>query len=173
MTITVGESERLELKAAMTRASTHPVPWEVLKLRITEQEGTNTGHFEDQPLVHERPPAEFVDLPFGYVVGISFEEQPAGMCLHLSVSGPWPKVAPNMVVCAMIFNALDLPDEAEDVWTEELLIDGKSGGRVLNATWLVEPAQPSGSLAMFEAIRRVSSRVRSFAAARRPASSSP
>jgi len=171
MTITVGETERSELKAAMARARAHPVPWEVLKHGITEQNGTNTGHVEDQPLAHERPPAEFVDLPFGYVVAISFEEQPAGMCLHVSVSGPWPRVAPNMVVCAMIFNALNVPDEAEDVWTEELLIDGKPGGRVFNATWLVEPAQPSGSLAMFEAMRRASSRVRSFAAARRPGSS--
>jgi hypothetical protein len=140
------------------------------KRRITEQEGTNTGRVEDQPLVHERPPAEFVDLPFGYVVGTSFEEQPARMCLHLSVSGPWPKVAPNMVVCAMIFHALDLPDEVEDVWTEELLIDGKPGSRVFNATWLVEPARPSG--AMFEAIRRASSSLGRFIAIRRPVSSS-
>jgi len=169
MTITVGESERSELKAAMVRARAHPVPWEVLKRRIAEQDGTNTEH-EAKPLAHE--PAEFVSLPFGYVVAISFEEQPAGMCLHVSVSGPWPRVAPNMVVCAMIFNALDVPDEAEDVWTEELLIDGKPGGRVFNATWLVEPAQPSGSFAVFEAMRRISSRVGSFAAARRPGSSS-
>ncbi len=165
MTITVGESERSELKAAMARARAHPVPWDVLKRRITEQ---NTGHVE--ALAHERPPVEFVDLPFGYVVAISFEEQPVGMCLHVSVSGPWPRVAPNMVVCAKIFNALDVPDEADDVWIEELLIDGRSGGRVFNATWLVEPTRPSG--AMFEAIRRASSRVRSFAAARRPGSSS-
>ena len=170
MTITVGESERSELKAAMVRARAHPVPWEVLKCRIAEQDGTNTEHVEANPLAPE--PAEFVALPFGYVVAISFEEQPAGMCLHVSVSGPWPRVAPNMVVCAMIFNALDVPDEAEDVWTEELLIDGKPGGRVFNATWLVEPAQPSGSLAVFEAMRRISSRVGSFAAARRPDSSS-
>jgi hypothetical protein len=33
--------------------------WEVLKRRITEQDGTNTGHVEDQPLAHEPPPAEF------------------------------------------------------------------------------------------------------------------
>src|SRR4029077_19044066 len=112
------------------------------------------------------------DLPFGYVVAISFEEQPAGMCLHVSVSGPWPRVAPNMAVCAMIFNAVDVPDEAEDVWTEELLIDGKPGGRVFNATWLVEPVQPSGSLGMFKTMPRASSRVRSFAAARRAGSSS-
>jgi hypothetical protein len=172
MTITVGDTERSELNAAMARARAHPVPWEVLKRRITDQDGPHTGRVEDQPFADERPPAEFVDLPFGYVVAISFEEQPAGVCLHVSVSGPWPRVAPNMVVCAMIFNALDVLNEAEDVWTEEFLIDGKPGGRVLNATWLVEPAQPSGSLAMFEAMRRVSSRVRSLAAARRPGSSS-
>ena len=140
MTITVGETERSELKAAMARARAHPLPWEVLRRRITEQDGTNTGHVEDQPLAHERPPAEFVDLPFGYIVAISFEEQPAGMCLHVSVSGPWPRVAPNMVVCAMIFSALDVPAEADDVWTEEFLIDGKPGGRQFNVVWLVEPA---------------------------------
>jgi hypothetical protein len=82
MTITVGETERSELKAAMARARAHPVPWEVLKRRITEQDGSHRGHVEDQPFAHERPPAEFVDLPFGYVVAISFEEQLAGMCLH-------------------------------------------------------------------------------------------
>ncbi len=172
MTITVGDSERSELKAAMARARAHPVPWEVLKRWISEQDGTNNGHVGDEPLALDPPPAELVDLPFGYVVAISFEEQPAGICLHISVSGPWPRVAPNMAVCAMIFNALDLPDEAEDVWIEELLIEGKPDGRVFNATWLVEPAQPSGSLAVFEAIRRVSSRVRSFAAAHRPGPSS-
>jgi hypothetical protein len=172
MTITVGESERSKLKAAMARARAHPVPREVLKCRITEHDGTDTGHVENQPLEHERPSAEFVDLPFGYVVAISFEEQPAGMCLHVSVSGPWPRVAPNMVVCAMIFNALDVPDEAEDVWTEELLIDGKPGGRVFNATWLVEPLRPFGTLTMFEAMRRASSRVRNFATARRLGSTS-
>jgi hypothetical protein len=37
-----------------------------------------------------------------------------------------------MIVCAMIFNALDVPEEADDVWTEEFLIDGKPGGRTLN-----------------------------------------
>ena len=62
------------------------------------------------------------------------------MCLHISVSGPWPKVPPNMVVCAMVFSALDLAAEANDVWTEELLIDGNPGSRAFNALWVVEPA---------------------------------
>jgi hypothetical protein len=131
MAIIVGETERAELKAAMARARAHPVPGEVLKRRITEPDGTNTGHVEK---------GEFVDLPFGYVVAMSFEEQPAGVCLHVSVSGPWPRVAPNMTVCAMIFSALDVPAEADDVWTEELLIDGKPGGRTVDAVWLVELA---------------------------------
>ena len=62
------------------------------------------------------------------------------MRLHVSVSGPWPRVALNMVVCAMICSALDVPAEADDVWTEELLIDGKPGGRAFIVVWLVEPA---------------------------------
>ena len=96
MAIIINKTARSELRAAMARAREHPVPWEVLKRRITEQDGPNTRPVKDP--AHGHPSAEFVDLPFGYVVAISFEEQPAGMCLHVSVSGPWPKVAPNMVV---------------------------------------------------------------------------
>jgi hypothetical protein len=135
MTIIVGETERAKLKAAMARARAHPVPWEELKRRTTAQDETNTGHIED---IHDTASAEFVNLPFGYVIAITFEEQPAGMCLHISVSGPWPRVSPNMVVCALVFSALDLPAEADDVWTEELLIDNL-GRRAFNALWLVEP----------------------------------
>jgi hypothetical protein len=135
MTIIVGETERAALKAAMARAHTHPVPWEVLQRGIVDR--SDAMRIEDRPTTHKRPPSEFVDLPFGYVVAISFEEHPAGMCLHVSVSGPWPRVAPNMVVCAMIFNALDVPAEADHVWTEEFLIDGKPGGRTFNVVWQV------------------------------------
>jgi hypothetical protein len=45
-----------------------------------------------------------------------------------------------MVVCAMIFNALDVPAEADDVWMEELWIEGNPGGRAFNVVWLLEPA---------------------------------
>jgi hypothetical protein len=37
----------------------------------------------------------------------------------------------------MIFNALDVPAEADHVWTEEFLIDGKPDGRAFNVVWLV------------------------------------
>ena len=38
-----------------------------------------------------------------------------------------------MVVCAMIFNALDVPAEADHVLTEEFLIDGKPDGAPLTS----------------------------------------
>jgi hypothetical protein len=57
MTIIVGETERAALKAAMARAHTHPVPWEVLKRGITEHDGTDPVRVEDQPPAHERPPS--------------------------------------------------------------------------------------------------------------------
>ena len=49
----------------------------------------------------------------------------------------------NMVVCPMIFNALDLAAEADDAWTEELLIEGNPNCRAFNALWVVEPASES------------------------------
>ncbi len=88
MTIIVGETERAALKAAMARAHTHPVPWEVVQRGIVDsQDGDMVSIEEDPSVTPKRPPSEFVDLPFGYVVAISFEEQPAGVCLHVSVSG--------------------------------------------------------------------------------------
>ena len=147
MTIIVGNAERSDLKAAMARARAHPVPWELLR-RVSEQD-------VEKSLADEPPPAEFVDLPFGYVVAINFEKQPAGRCLHISVSGPWPRVAPNMVVCAMIFSALDVPEEADDVWTEEFLIDGKKSGRTLNVLWLVEPRKRQGVVEFPDGRRKV------------------
>ena len=115
----------------MARAHTHPVPWKVVQRGVVDRSGA--VRIEDRPATHKRPPSEFVDLPFGYVVAISFEEHPAGMCLHVSVSGPWPRVAPNMVVCAMIFNALDVPAEADHVWTEEFLIDANRAAATLTS----------------------------------------
>lgn len=121
----------------MARARVHAVPWEEVKHGTAAREATITGHIGD---FREESSAEFVNLPFGYVVAITFEEQPAGMCLHISVSGPWPRVPPNMMVCAMVFGALDLAAEADDVWTEELLIDDSPSGCALNAVWVIEPA---------------------------------
>jgi hypothetical protein len=124
MAIIVGETQRTELKAAVSRARAHPVRYEELNQTTTARDAS----------------AEIVKLPFGYMVAIAFEEQPAGLCLHISVSGPWPRVPPNMVVCAMVFSALDLAPEADDVWTEELLIEGNPNSRVFNALWVIEPA---------------------------------
>jgi hypothetical protein len=74
MTIIVGETERAALKAAMARARTHPVSWEVLQRGIVDR--SYAVRIEDLPATHK--PSEFVDLPFGYVVAIAFEEHPAG-----------------------------------------------------------------------------------------------
>ena len=84
MTIIVGETERAAFKAALAHARSHHVPWEVLQRGIADFEDGDTANVEDLPVTR----SEFVHLPFGYVVAISFEEQPSGMFLHVSVSSP-------------------------------------------------------------------------------------
>jgi hypothetical protein len=81
MTIIVGETERAALKAAMARARTHPVSWEVLQRGIVDR--SYAVRIEDLPATHK--PSEFVDLPFGYVVAISFEEHPAGLPARVGI----------------------------------------------------------------------------------------
>ncbi len=53
----------------MARARAHPVPWEVLKRWISEQDRTNNGHLEDEPLANDPPPARNVlaRIDFGSV----------------------------------------------------------------------------------------------------------
>ena len=136
MTIIVGETERAALKQAMARARTHPVPWEMLEGGVVE--GTHTVRIEDRSPEHKRPLPEQVALPFGYLVAISFEEQPVGICLHVSGSGPWPKAAEYGGLRDDLYSAGVLPSPRR--MDRTFLIDGKPGGLAFNAIWLVEPA---------------------------------
>jgi hypothetical protein len=53
--IIVGESQRAELKAAVSRARAHPLRWEELNQTTTARDAS----------------AEIVELPFGYVAAKS------------------------------------------------------------------------------------------------------
>ena len=54
MTIIVGETERAALKAAMARARTHPVSWEVLQRGIVDR--SDAVRIEDRPATHKPRP---------------------------------------------------------------------------------------------------------------------
>src|SRR5438477_249547 len=88
MPLLIGLHEKEALAAAMARAREQPLPLDVVVHRAQAiDQATNTVTLAERKAAPSpRAGVQNVALPFGYRVAISFEEQPAGMCLHLSMS---------------------------------------------------------------------------------------
>jgi hypothetical protein len=90
----------------------------------------------DRPAGFKRPQSEIVELPVGYRANISFEEQPAGLCRHLSVSVDRPGMLPSIDAFAMIAHAFGFSAaHHSQVWVEEF----KPGQNAVNVVQLDEP----------------------------------
>jgi hypothetical protein len=70
----------------------------------------------------ERPESQHVIFPGGYRAALSFEQQPPGLCSHLSISvfgRSTPGMAPSPAAVAMICEAFGVPFPADKTWVEE------------------------------------------------------
>ena len=61
--------------------------------------------FRERPLGFARPQSEHVFIPEGFHAAISFEEQPAGLCRHLSISVDKAEALPSPPVVDLIAKA--------------------------------------------------------------------
>lgn len=141
----ISDAIKGDIRAAVERARSHPLAVaDVMRLAVPTK---NTVTLADRRPEHDRPQSEHVAIPFGYHLAVSFEEQPAGMCLHLSVSverkhkGPNP-FAFDMIAgeCLEACGAQVAPRDGK-LWLEEFLLDGKPGGLAINAVYLLAPAR--------------------------------
>lgn len=146
----IGPEEKTAIKSAIDRARSHPLSIDdVVRLKVPDKDHVTLA---DRRPEHDRVQSEHVALPFGYHVAISFEQQPAGMCLHLSISVERRHKLPHPAAMAMIFNeclsvvvgaghdlTTVLPTDGQ-TWVEEFLIDGQPGGLAINAVYLLAPA---------------------------------
>ena len=108
------------LLAAVQKARTKIIPWDVLKecLPVQNQESDKLT-LADRGRVPLREP-ETVLLPFGWRVAISCEEQPAGILLHLSMSSPAKRKVPRPEAMVMVIEACGFtPDDIAREWLEE------------------------------------------------------
>jgi hypothetical protein len=144
--------EQAAIKAAIERARARPLRVaDVVRLAVPD---TDTVTLADRRPEHDRPPSQHVALPGGFHLAISFEEQPAGMCLHLSVSIERKNKAPNPYAVGMLVQECLLacgreppqdmlaaltPDQGRS-WVEEFLVDGKPGGLAVNVLYVIDPA---------------------------------
>jgi hypothetical protein len=136
----IGEVEANAIRAAIVRARKKPIPWSVLREHLPDNQQTDTITLADRGKLPPRKP-EHVLLPLGYRLSVTFEEQPAGLCLHLSMSSPQPGKLPHPAAFAVVLNAtgLNIKEAPARVWIEDFLIGGKPGGKAFNAVLVVEP----------------------------------
>ena len=141
----IGNVEREAIRAAVKYARAHPVPIDVVMRSVNmEKENTDTYAIEDRPPGYTgRPEPAQVMLPFGYRLAVSCEQQPAGMCLHLSMSAPDPvNRVPHPAACEMVLEAAGIDSETPTrQWLEEFMVDNKRSGKAWNCIAVIAPAE--------------------------------
>jgi hypothetical protein len=140
--LAIGEKERAAIKAAIERAAKRPITKEMLAAFHVKDAGAHlTLEMRKQQFGADwdkRPKSEFVNLPVGYLAAISFEEQPIGLCRHLSISVDKPGALPNPAAVEMIMKEFGCDHLLAAPWIEEF----EPGHEAINIVALSNP--PTG-----------------------------
>lgn len=136
----IGNIQEIEIKAAVARARQRPIPWDVLRQSAVAQPG-DVLRLKDRGPEHMRPRSEEVLLPIGYRFCVSFEQQPAGLLAHFSISVDKRNALPNPEAVRAILSVAGYDfAKADRGWTEEFLIEGTPGGLAVNLVYMVRRA---------------------------------
>lgn len=99
---------RDQIQRAIEQARARPLPWQQMKEHVVDDRAkpTNTLLLSERKPGFRRPiePVNVL-IPNGYRCAISFEQQPAGLCRHLSISVDAPGQMPNVPAVEMIAKA--------------------------------------------------------------------
>lgn len=136
----IGETQRAAIREAIERAAKHPITLDMVKAMQIEGGSHLTLEMrrkqQGPDWEKKRPRSEFVNLPIGIRVAISFEEQPIGMCRHLSVSVDKPGALPNPHVVDMVAKEFGCDHPLCAPWIEEFA----PGHNAVNIVALSAPA---------------------------------
>ena len=83
----------IAIDAAVASARQRPIPLDVIRklaVPLDKKELTLADRQKQGAEQVIRPQSEHVLIPFGYRAAISFEQQPDGLCRHLSISVDTP-----------------------------------------------------------------------------------
>jgi hypothetical protein len=131
-----------KISAAIAEARKTPVPLNVIMaLAMPDKDKLMLS---DRPPGFVRPQSQHIEIPIGYRAAITFEEQPAGLVRHLSVSvDAKPGDCPSVPAIQMIASAFGIewsPDSGgARVWLEEF----ESGYYAVNLVAVVDSDQPA------------------------------
>jgi hypothetical protein len=136
---------RAEIARAIAEARKTPLPADLLMeiAKGTPQEKA-TLVLADRKPDFVRPESQHVLIGVGYRASISFEEQPAGLVRHLSISVDGkPGALPNVPAIMALAAEFGLPGGLEDwkVWIEEY----EPGQFAVNIVAL-DPGQPARTM---------------------------
>jgi hypothetical protein len=122
------DATRRKIGAAVTAARARPVPWETFRnmVEAVPQDLAAIALKDRPPGFEPASRAQQVLIPVGYRAAISFEDQPPGLCRHLSISveGAKPGMTANVPAVLAIAEAFGFRVEEglagiDRVWIEE------------------------------------------------------
>jgi hypothetical protein len=138
----IGDKEKAQIEGAIARARRHPLPLEIgRQMALPDKPVVKLADRRPDAPVRRFPP-EQVLIPIGYRAAVSFEEQAAGLCMHLSISVERidPKWAPSEPAVNTIAEAFGIQlADADMVWIEEY----EPGRHAVNIVKVTEP-RPEG-----------------------------
>jgi hypothetical protein len=116
----IGATEREKIAKIVAYAKAHPLTFDTLRKAVVAD--TEVLELKDRQPGHERPPSQHVIFPGGYRAAFSIEQQPPGLCTHLSISvfGRAKKgMMPSPQAVAAICEEFGVPFPPDKGWTEE------------------------------------------------------
>jgi hypothetical protein len=118
--VIINDEVRAAIKEAMTKAREHVLP--IAEAKRIALPDLDVVQLADRTIKTE-PRSECIHIPVGFMACISFEEQPIGLCKHLSISAPHPGRIPNQYAVSMIaeeFGMLLDGSKPTKTWLEEI-----------------------------------------------------
>jgi hypothetical protein len=134
--ITAAERERAAEIIAHARA--HPVLFDTVRQGVVVD--TPVLKLKDRVPGIERPRSAHMMFPGGYRAAFSIEQQPAGLCTHLSISvegRPRKGMMPSMEAVQAIAEVFGVPFPPDKAWNEEF----EPGEYALNLLSLYAPTK--------------------------------
>jgi hypothetical protein len=135
---------KAEIARAIMRARKRPLPWDIgRQMMVTNRPVLKLADRVPGAPSREDHRPEQVLIPKGYRAMVSFEEQPAGMCMHLSISVERkdPTKMPSIPAVQAIAAEFGINYEREQregsVWMEEY----EPGRHAVNILVVSEPRQ--------------------------------
>lgn len=133
--VIIGPNEEKSIAALIAKAKARPTPLATVKANAVSAEQHDVKFSDRKPGTEQRPEDH---LALGNVrVAFSIEEQPVGMCAHLSLSVSKPGKVPGPAAVEMIASAFGMKgavfDGKKHFWLEEF----EPGHNAVNVVWLL------------------------------------